>query len=332
MASAEAAGKQQKTYSCVRCFERKVKCDKQHPCAACLRSNTECVFRIPSAPRRRRKRTQEELLQARLQHYESLLRANGISPDAVSPDDGAPEAETEADAFRRLDLSDSPGSMRESVGVYAGAPDTGKLFTVRGNSTLLDNPLFSSVNEELAHSQEVWGDSDDEEQVVEKIHEHFRIDVVLGYAPVLPPMRLLQPSPEQIFKLWQIYLDNVNPLLKITHQPTVQAQLFEAAFNLDKVDRHFEPLMFAIYATATISITESECEELFGEQKTPLIARWLLGARQGLMINRFLGTADLSVLQAFTLYVVGLKRPSFFTRWPFLPSEESRRYEGTHGS
>src|SRR5690349_12465851 len=67
-----------KSFSCIRCFERKVKCDKQNPCSNCIRSKTECVFRIPTAPRRRKKRPQEEILLARLQHCEDLLRSKGI--------------------------------------------------------------------------------------------------------------------------------------------------------------------------------------------------------------------------------------------------------------
>ncbi|KAK6845968.1 C6 transcription factor [Apiospora arundinis] len=33
----------------------------------------------------------------------------------------------------------------------------------------------------------------------------------------------LHPEPIQIFRLWQIYLDNVDPLLKVTHTPTSRA-------------------------------------------------------------------------------------------------------------
>lgn len=55
------AEKPQKAFSCLRCFERKVKCDKQHPCANCVKSNVECIFRIPSAPRRKKKRPTEDV-------------------------------------------------------------------------------------------------------------------------------------------------------------------------------------------------------------------------------------------------------------------------------
>lgn len=70
--------KQSKAFSCIRCFERKVKCDKNHPCSGCVRAKVECVLRIPAAPRRRQKTIADEDTLARLKHYEDLLRENNI--------------------------------------------------------------------------------------------------------------------------------------------------------------------------------------------------------------------------------------------------------------
>jgi hypothetical protein len=81
--SSSSQTKQPKAYSCVRCFERKVKCDKQHPCAGCLRSKVECVFKIRAAPRRRQRQTPEAII-ARLKHCEDLLRDNGIDLNSLS--------------------------------------------------------------------------------------------------------------------------------------------------------------------------------------------------------------------------------------------------------
>jgi Fungal Zn(2)-Cys(6) binuclear cluster domain len=54
--SPDKGEKQAKAFSCLRCFERKVKCDKNHPCNNCVKSNVDCHFRIPSAPRRKKKK------------------------------------------------------------------------------------------------------------------------------------------------------------------------------------------------------------------------------------------------------------------------------------
>jgi hypothetical protein len=42
-------------WSCVNCRRRKVRCDRRHPCAPCIRNKTECVFPISGRiPRRGR--------------------------------------------------------------------------------------------------------------------------------------------------------------------------------------------------------------------------------------------------------------------------------------
>ncbi len=44
-----------KVWSCVNCRRRKVRCDRRHPCAPCIRNKTECVFPISGrTPRRGR--------------------------------------------------------------------------------------------------------------------------------------------------------------------------------------------------------------------------------------------------------------------------------------
>lgn len=64
------------THSCVRCADRKVKCDRQKPCAACVKHNADCVF-VPLRPPRKRHR-RVEILTDRLKHYESLLQEQGV--------------------------------------------------------------------------------------------------------------------------------------------------------------------------------------------------------------------------------------------------------------
>jgi hypothetical protein len=83
--TAEAPRKAQ-NHSCVSCQQRKVKCDRQTPCAACVKSQVECVMRIPLRPRRRPRKVPEAVRDARLKQYEELLKGYGANLDHV---DGA---------------------------------------------------------------------------------------------------------------------------------------------------------------------------------------------------------------------------------------------------
>ena len=78
------------TYSCIRCSDRKVKCDRQKPCSACVKHNVQCVFCPLQPPRKRHKRIKGDILNDRLKRYEALLREQGIDPNEL-PDISEPE-------------------------------------------------------------------------------------------------------------------------------------------------------------------------------------------------------------------------------------------------
>ncbi|KAL8753645.1 MAG: hypothetical protein Q9199_004912 [Rusavskia elegans] len=72
--------------------------------------------------------------------------------------------------------------------------------------------------------------------------------LLLGPFPSTISLYTLHPDPVQIFRLWQIYMNNVNPLLKVTHIPTLQGHVIEAASNVTNIDPSLEALMFSIYS------------------------------------------------------------------------------------
>ncbi|KAI1384919.1 fungal-specific transcription factor domain-containing protein [Hypoxylon trugodes] len=116
------------------------------------------------------------------------------------------------------------------------------------------------------------------------------------------------PSAIQIFQLWQIYLDNVNPLLKLTHTPTLQVRIIEAGANLDKVSRSLEALMFSIYLMAITSIDEAECQATFNESRNTLLAKYYYSAQQALLNAGFMRNPDITLVQAYLLYLLGSRQ------------------------
>lgn len=88
-----AAVKLTRGTSCVLCQQRKVRCDKNKPCANCVKAKVECRVIPPQPPRRRKKRLQEKDLIDRLKKYESLLAEHGVKVDAIGHElrpDGPP--------------------------------------------------------------------------------------------------------------------------------------------------------------------------------------------------------------------------------------------------
>ena len=116
----------------------------------------------------------------------------------------------------------------------------------------------------------------------------------------------LHPEPVQIFRLWQIYLDNVNPLLKVTHTPSLQGRIIEAASNVTNISPTLEALMFSIYCMAILSLVVDDCQATFGSSKEDLLTRFQFGCQQALLNCRFLRSSDRDCLTALYFYLVSL--------------------------
>lgn len=117
----------------------------------------------------------------------------------------------------------------------------------------------------------------------------------------------LHPEPVHIFRLWQIYLDNVNPLLKVTHTPSLQGLIIEAASNVTNIKPALEALMFSIYCIAILSIVEDDCRTIFDSSQEDLLIRFQFGCRQALLNCSFLRSGDRDCLTALCLYLVSLQ-------------------------
>ncbi|KAK7734976.1 hypothetical protein SLS53_007753 [Cytospora paraplurivora] len=79
----ESSVKLTRGHSCVLCQQRKVRCDKQKPCANCVKAGVDCKVVAPHPPRRRKKKPQERELIDRLRKYEALLSQHGIDFEPI---------------------------------------------------------------------------------------------------------------------------------------------------------------------------------------------------------------------------------------------------------
>jgi hypothetical protein len=119
----------------------------------------------------------------------------------------------------------------------------------------------------------------------------------------------LHPAPLDIFRLWQVYLDNVHPLFKVTHTPTLQPRMIAAAGDLKSITPTMEALMFGIYRCAVMSLSEDDCALMFRTvNQDQLLDRFQFASQQALMKANFLRSSDRECLTALFLYLVSLGR------------------------
>ncbi|KAH8647070.1 fungal-specific transcription factor domain-containing protein [Tricladium varicosporioides] len=276
-------------HPCVLCQQRKVKCDRNDPCANCTKARVQCISTSTMPPKRRKKRFPEAELLARLRRYEYHLKNYGADIEAINQETSP------------LPKDNSPKVLHVDNGE--------RTLAIRRSLKNVESNLWSDVADDFQDAQDLLRASSDDEDFQNPIIQTYDAltsdgSDLLFHTEIARDLSSLHPSPMHIFRLWQTFLDNVNPLTKIIHAPTVQQQILDASGNLEEVPKKTQVLMFGIYSMAVNSLTNEECISLLGEEKNALLAKYRNGARQALLQASFLRSSDLTVLQGFTLYLM----------------------------
>lgn len=120
MDDAQGTSEHPRKHPCFLCQKRKVKCDRNDPCANCTKARVEYVSATTIPPRRRKKRFLEAEPLARLRRYEEHLKRYGADIDEINKEENvlAGPAEKRERHFRRdLHVPEgmSPLSARTSL-------------------------------------------------------------------------------------------------------------------------------------------------------------------------------------------------------------------------
>jgi len=318
-------------YSCQACHKRKVKCDRQQPCSTCRKGNVDCVYLVP-APPRRRKRSDEKNLRAKLRRYEEHLKRAGIVIEentSESPTDTSPmeDVHESTGQEREVNSQSSAKTQNESRNVLSSSPFTSSQpqtfdrflsgptgrFVVdnSGKSRYLENNLWVTLNEELRDPQQIvqeqgkdaaQGDSDEDDN---------NADLETGRLLFETPksdreLRQQYLRPEIIDILWDTYIRNVDPICKILHVPTFQKVIDLAKENINEVPKNELALLFSVYHFAITSMTTDVFERTFIQPRKYLLAKFRNLTQQALINVGFLRSSDLTTLQAYLQYLVSL--------------------------
>ncbi|KAE8384087.1 C6 zinc finger domain protein [Aspergillus alliaceus] len=307
--------KGRRVLACVLCQQRKIKCDRTFPCANCVRAGEQCE----QATRQRHRRFPERELLARLPHYESLLHQHNIKFEPLhTPTTG-----------RRSPSEDKRDELPEIVQSEDTIPDTGsRLLKEKKTVGSKSWNLWHAMSQKTVDPKDNDGnDGEDDENDTGFLHENDDMrhavikkawnhmfqgksnDHLLFGSPVgnVDDLSASHPTHVQIFRLWQIYLDNINPLLKVTHTPTLQTRLIDAASDIANVNPTMEALMFSIYCVSILSLTEDKCSALFGSPKKDLLTAYQSACQQALRNCCILRSSDRESLTALYLYLVSIR-------------------------
>ncbi len=123
---------------------------------------------------------------------------------------------------------------------------------------------------------------------------------------VINPTLLEAPPKSVLTPLLDIYIYRVDSLLKVSHVPTLRSLLLPEdqalAGPLGCPSR--EALKFAVCFTAVCTLTDAESQKMFMEEKAKTVNKFRVATEVMLSRANLLTTSEITVLQAFIIYLV----------------------------
>ncbi|EPE03917.1 fungal specific transcription factor domain protein [Ophiostoma piceae UAMH 11346] len=319
--------------------------DKNKNTAAAI----DCVYDDPPPVQRYRRRAMPrpsapaDDLVGRLRVYEDLLQKNNIAlPDMfpkarlASQNVDAQSITSDTDAADRLwiaspwesrmpqpttsasaSAAETPSSAADTLAFSEVAAETGSLPSASNGEELADDELdlWQSLAPELRNlpvssvfARRFFGYKPGASSL------HPTASITAGLLGVPGPAEPVQhPDPRIILRLWQVFIDNVNPIIRIVHVPTTSQQVLDASWDAAHAPPAIGALLFSIYALSLTSLSAADFAGIFPAgndidapvpDKSELLARYRTGAMQCLVAAGLLTTRRVDVLRAFTLLIL----------------------------
>ncbi|KAH8895407.1 hypothetical protein GQ53DRAFT_715066 [Thozetella sp. PMI_491] len=319
------------TRSCTECCRRKVRCDRALPCTNCIRARSECVFPTARRPptRSRHPRRNEEVL-TYLRKLEDRLDARARQELETAPADAAGTSTRDpAPGAERRPVS--PGSCGRHTSGYERPTDSpagerdeqhdepARLELVHDRSRYISNNFWSGMAREIEEMRDILDASSSEPDDEPPLSARGSGDAstspaahydsfMFGPAVTANTLQSFHPPPPHLLSMFDIFLENVDPVVRIFHRATLRSTVQEALPRLHDLDRPTEVVLFSLYYAALTSLDDFDCRRIFEEDRDVLLTRYRFAVEQSLARARFLHSPNLAVLAAMVLFLVCVRR------------------------
>lgn len=238
-------------------------------------------------------------VQARLDRLEYLLE-KAVAGQGAKPT-GSVRSSVDFDRKEAEALTPSSNSQTSHGGGIASDGGDGTLLLNDGQSQFVSSLHFALLADEIQDIKALLGDKTDEER--KEVPQSSLVDLLsLGRAGAGSDLENLLPSTqEHRDTLLDVYFANVDPMVRITHRPTVLRK-----FSTYNNEAH--PLAYAIYFSAINSLPPKVVHNKFGETKESLLDRFQLGVEISLARENYLTTSSLEIFQGFVLWLTCITR------------------------
>jgi hypothetical protein len=203
-------------------------------------------------------------LSERLAHYERILQKHGLL--------------TEETGINSPNEVPQRALASQSVVTYNDPERNGRLLSGEGTTRYIDSNLWRNIGEE--EMSRIADDADeevDEAPVGASPDDQLAGDPLSGaFLGISRNLLEFHPSEAHARLLWKTHVENVEPICKVLHVPTVGAMLETASAHPYYVSKADECTLFAIYHFAIVSLDDEYCEKTFGQPRESLRIRYHL--------------------------------------------------------
>jgi hypothetical protein len=130
---------------------------------------------------------------------------------------------------------------------------------------------------------------------------------LFGFRALAYSLRSYHPTLPQAVNLFAVFTENVSPVIRLFHMPTMSKSYWDAIASLDSLDKNTEALLFAIYYSTTISLPNDQCISLLGLTREAATEKYRFGVEQALARADLLNTHSMVLLQAAVLFLSALR-------------------------
>lgn len=131
---------------------------------------------------------------------------------------------------------------------------------------------------------------------------------LFGYSSAQVDVSKLHPLPSQVPFLWQVFQENIDPLVKVLHTPTMESLLRELRRDPQALRAADQALIFTVYYSAIASLEEDEVQTNFGAPQAHFLAQYRFALEQALAQANLLNTTDIAVVQCLALFLTIARR------------------------
>ncbi|KAE9964857.1 hypothetical protein BLS_008013 [Venturia inaequalis] len=273
--------------SCLPCYQRKLKCDKKKPCTRCATRGERCDYFLGPIRRNRgpkaRPNAIPEAVSGSLNRLKSVLAIRDGKANTVTIYNADPALLTETDLL----VIDGSGKSRllSAVG-WASFMD---------ESTESPNRLLTPDNAE---------DSFDPPGPAPLFMPVFNQESLMSGTPGCSDQRAHVPNPLHLPKYWEVFVQNVDPMVRLLHKPSIEILLSQVKKSgLTSCSPASYALIASICFAAVNSMRAQGVQELFREDQKTLSRSLGQAVEQALFRAKLSQTHDIVALQAFTILI-----------------------------